>query len=468
MPRTPINTHGWDLVLSLSLASVNNALAADPSLLLSSFRFVEDRGPTPFRLEGLFGAWRVTGGSGQNIKLALPIDEGSLEISETGSAIIPAGDYNLAGTCVELEVRLDFTPTLGSGGAASLVFSFEDTGEAHLIGDIVHAAGIAKLAIDQRALIGPLISDAVARCLSANADKVQFVFSQIAPQGVLTDEAQKLAYAMVTTPGGRHNLCIFCSSTSMVSQPAEVSGLPLCTDGMFVAAISQHIVLDRMLKPAIARSLWETQFPVNQLVGGASEWSLPVPIDTAQTPYDVDPAIFQTAILSPTRASISCASPFNLKLLRGTDAETFEIREFSCQLSGDKITIDAEIHKYLDLLLWKIPISARMNLSLKANFEGGLSKSIGQAGLKFVVTGETRDTSIGREVVAGIWGSLIGEMATRLIDALKTALEDINLPVAITMFNGSELHATDAYLAGSLCLSGETALDSLQAGRCSP
>jgi hypothetical protein len=296
IPRVPVDTRGWDLALKLPLTSVNNALAENPGLVLSTFLLNEDRGLIPFRLRGVFGAWSVIGGSGQNIILALPINEGTLTVAETGSTIIPAGNYDLAGTRVELVVRLDFSPRFGNQEGMCLVFSFDDTGDARLAGSLVHATGTARLTTTHRAMIGPLVSEAMAKILSANADKVCFVFSQIAPKTALTDGFQELAYMVAGTPSGEHNLCIFCGSASLHSQPGEISDLPFCPDGTFVAALSQQIVIEKMFKPAIVRSLWEAQFPLKLPFGRDVIGSLPVPIEMRGRHYDLDATNFKSTV----------------------------------------------------------------------------------------------------------------------------------------------------------------------------
>jgi hypothetical protein len=160
--------------------------------------------------------------------------------------------------------------------------------------------------------------------------------------------------------------------------------------------------------------------------------------------------------MSPMRARISCRSSFDLRLLHGEEPEHFEIRDFACDVNGNEITLEAEVRKYINAMFFKIPLSTRITLSLTADFEDTTPQSFRRSGLRFVSTAENRDPSIGSQLVAAVLRDMIDEMASRILGALKSALEEIDLPIEITAYDGKTLHFIDGYLAGGLCLLGRT------------
>lgn len=174
-----MNTSGWDVVSSLSLAIANAQLAKNATLNEAAFDFKSQPDPTTtIVVAGHFALWQlVTGGSGQVVKLDVTLADGNLTIATAAGTV---ASLALAGVVVTLEVPLSFV-TGANGSTQELRFDFSTTGKV--------ASQETVLVIPTGSTINPLytamVRNAIAECVYNNPASSAHVFATLVPGGNL-------------------------------------------------------------------------------------------------------------------------------------------------------------------------------------------------------------------------------------------------------------------------------------------
>lgn len=175
-----MHLYGWDTAYATTQTAANGLLASNMRSLLQTFSFKA----STCSIQGSFGPWRITGGSGSAIILAIPITDGQMSDPVLG-------DATLNGTTVTVQVTLKFAPSTANSSVKSLTFDFQEARNVHAQSDdgpppqgSVTGLGIAdpsgKLSDAQKQAI-PL---AIAECMVANAASISFVFADVNPDAV--------------------------------------------------------------------------------------------------------------------------------------------------------------------------------------------------------------------------------------------------------------------------------------------
>lgn len=98
-----VSTDGWDTVFAIRVEDVNRILEQAGGLPTKfSKEGTDEELGLSYKLNGEFGAWRISSGSNKLIHMKLPIKNGAFELG--------AKKYDLTGATVEIEVELILDP----------------------------------------------------------------------------------------------------------------------------------------------------------------------------------------------------------------------------------------------------------------------------------------------------------------------------------------------------------------------
>jgi hypothetical protein len=249
-----MDMYGWDTVSALSADAANRVLAENSHSLITHFQVSGSTLSVGYDLQGEFGAWQiVAGGSGNLLRLAVPIAAGS--IRPAGGAAI-----GLAGATVVVDVSLQLLPVPDSK-TTDLVFDLRQAGQA---GGPAGPGIVSPIRLDAPAAtlaalgdVGArLVQDGVAQALAANAGAVSFVFASLSliPSGAdgwLTPAA--CAFVYLETAGGQGQLCVLGSTTGQgaAALPHNVDPELFVGGGSLAFAISADLFLTRLISPAL-------------------------------------------------------------------------------------------------------------------------------------------------------------------------------------------------------------------------
>ena len=186
---------GWDTISVVSIARVNAALAKRACELLGGFDFKADT----LRIKGVFEPWRVVrGGSGQLLRLETPISELMVE------GVPGKGIQKFEKALVTVEVALKLIPEAAHGGHA-LVFDFSEESDSEVGGGTIRPIGVEVEGVDLDPVTERLLPDAVARCLSAHAEDITYVFAETATTGAAGWLAPvEVEWGYIETPDTAH------------------------------------------------------------------------------------------------------------------------------------------------------------------------------------------------------------------------------------------------------------------------
>jgi hypothetical protein len=246
--------NGWDTVSALSASAANSALAANSNKLITHFKVSGTTFSVGYVLQGEFGPWQiVAGGSGNLLRLAVPILSGSIQ--PAGGAIV-----SVAGATAIVDLCLELLPA-PDGQAKNLVFDILEAGQVGgpggpgVVSPVQLNAPAAMLA--ELGDTGTrLVLDGVAEALAQNAGAVSFVFASlgIVPAGGdswLTPAESAFVYQEVIGGGGY--LCILSTATAqnIAALPRNVDPELFAGGGSLAFAISADLFLTRLITPAL-------------------------------------------------------------------------------------------------------------------------------------------------------------------------------------------------------------------------
>lgn len=242
--------HGWDTAFALDMAVANEALARGGGLV-TDFE-VDDPDGLGVRTRGTFGAWQlVEGGSGQLVRVLLPIVQGELELSHDGSRV------DLAGTAFVASIALDLVPT---DVPQEEVLRFQVTSAAPVGTDPVPGA-VTPVRLDDPEhrlddVANALLLAALADYLAVHADRLTYAFATVNLVPPQTDSwltPVRSAFAYADRAGGGGTLVILSVTTPrpVVDLPRTVDPALLDAQHEAAFAFSQALLLQHVVMPAL-------------------------------------------------------------------------------------------------------------------------------------------------------------------------------------------------------------------------
>jgi hypothetical protein len=262
-----VNLHGWDTVSAVSVAALNDALAAGQSRLITSVEVDEP----DVLVRGRLGPWRILPGvAGAFLNVELPIEQ-------VVAARLPGapGESDITGVSVVVQIALKLLPA-ADGRRRELRFDLskdEPLGaSAVTCTEVLDPQGrLPELA---RAVLGQAVSAAVA----AHGDTVTYVFASIGGvetgAGWLDSSASDWCYvetvdgaaylAILGVVGGRSD-----DEPARVVDPAALDGRPKA-----LLAISESALLNGAVLPHLRQSWFKDmkpQFSGKAVVGTAAK-----------------------------------------------------------------------------------------------------------------------------------------------------------------------------------------------------
>lgn len=251
-PTTGIaDTYNWDTAYGITFEKVNNSIVranSSPANFTGSYVDVLGGGAT-YVIAASFGAWQLSGGSGDLVHMTLPLTNGT--ITPGGSAFSGSAS---------IEVKLNWLPQPGASS---------DKGTHHLkinltTNDPVNSpiVSIVNMAVHP-AILAPVVQSALLTWLLANLQQFNHVFS-VVDLGAEADKAgfqwlkpTKLGYAVNTEGATDPKNYVFGVLAMTESRPGvrldhQISPniIPTGADAGFL--ISQERFLSKLLLPGMA------------------------------------------------------------------------------------------------------------------------------------------------------------------------------------------------------------------------
>jgi hypothetical protein len=247
-----VNLNGWDTVSILDMQQVNTQLASRLGELVMDFQTSwADGFAGSYTASGKFGAWSITGGSGSDIYLTLPITSGTL--APQGAA--PGKQTDISGMAVTVIVNLEWVPSAVSSQGKSLQFALQ---QVTTPGAARQPGGISvKSVTDPRGTgFGSQVGSGVANTLLDNKDKITFIFAQTGVVSTATAtwlQPKESAYSFHQPQGGGQYLAILS-----VTSDRDISGLSSNIDSGIASsqyplsfAVSGDLFLANVILPAL-------------------------------------------------------------------------------------------------------------------------------------------------------------------------------------------------------------------------
>jgi hypothetical protein len=254
-PTTGIaDTYNWDTAYGITFEKVNNSIVrANSSPPHFTGSFVDGFGGAKYVIAANFGAWQLSGGSGDLVHMTLPLTNGTITPKAGGNAIAFSGS-------AAIEVKLDWLPQPGASS---------DKGTHHLkinltTNDPVNSpiVSVVNVAVNPDRYNGG-VQSALKTWLLANLQQFNHVFSAV-DLGAKADKAgfqwlkpTKLGYAVNTEGATDPKNYVFGVLAMTESRPGvrldhQISPniIPTGADAGFL--ISQERFLSKLLLPGMA------------------------------------------------------------------------------------------------------------------------------------------------------------------------------------------------------------------------
>ncbi|WP_218511632.1 TULIP family P47-like protein [Variovorax sp. dw_308] len=168
-----MNTNGWDTISVLNIEQVNTQLKTRLGALVMTFDTSwVDGFSGSYTATGSFGPWSITGGSGSDIYLTLPITSGSLQAQ--GSSAAPT---DISGMSVTVIVNLEWVPAVVTPQGKSLQFALSSvtaSGATRQPGGIY----VKSVTDPKNTGFGAEVGSGIANVLLDSKDKITFIFAQ--------------------------------------------------------------------------------------------------------------------------------------------------------------------------------------------------------------------------------------------------------------------------------------------------
>jgi Clostridium P-47 protein len=246
-----METNGWDTISVLNITQVNQQLQARLSQIVMSFSTSwVDGFSGSYEATGNFGPWAITGGSGSDIYLTLPITSGTLG---------PPGQSattDISGMSVTVVVNLEWVPSAVDSQIQNLQFALKsvaDPGASRPEGGIY----VLSTTDPNNTGFGAEVGAGIAHTLLDNTDKITYVFAQTGIVDTTTAtwlQPVKSTYSYHTPAGGSDNYLAILSVTT----DRDISNLSANIDSGIASAqyplafvVSGDLFLQNVILPAL-------------------------------------------------------------------------------------------------------------------------------------------------------------------------------------------------------------------------
>jgi hypothetical protein len=234
------------------MQQVNAQLAKRLSELVMTFQTAwVDGFSGAYTASGTFGPWSITGGSGSDIYLTLPIASGTLApLGGTKEA-----QTDIGGMTVTVIVNLEWVPSTVSPQGKSLQFALQEVTAP----DAARQPGgisVKSVSDPRNTGFGSEVGSGIANTLLDNKDKITFIFAQTGVVSTATAtwlEPKQSTYSFHQPVGGDQYLAILS-----VTSGRDISGLSSNIDSGIASsqyplsvAISGDLFLANVILPAL-------------------------------------------------------------------------------------------------------------------------------------------------------------------------------------------------------------------------
>lgn len=246
-----MDTNGWDTISVLNITEVNQQLNTRLSSLSMTFdtSWVDGFAGT-YAAHGSFGAWSITGGSGSDIYLTLPITSGALGLQGKSETT------DISGMAVTLVVNLEWVPSVVNPTLKNLQFALDSVTAP---GGSRPEGGIYVMGVtDPKATgFGAQVGAGIANALLDNKDEITFVFAQTGVVDTATAtwiEPVQSTYSYHTPAGGDQSFLAVLSTTSsrdISSLTGNVDAGIASSEYPLAFVISGNLFLEHVILPAL-------------------------------------------------------------------------------------------------------------------------------------------------------------------------------------------------------------------------
>jgi hypothetical protein len=325
-----MKTNGWDTISVLNISEVNKKLQDNLSQLIMSFKTSWTDGfAGSYDASGEFLPWSITGGSGTDVYIEIPIKSGT---------ITPQGGSekktDITGMSITLEVNLEWIPSTVSNEGSTLQFdlsTYVPKGSTKTKGGVY----VKSFTDPNNTGFGEELGQGIAKDLIANKAEITFIFAQMGVTGSGTPSwivPVKSVYSY-HAPSGSNNAYM---SILSVTSNKDISSLSANIDPGLIPSgsntisftISGDLFLENIILPALP---------------GAFEHA-------------------NSSNFSYSNGAINLASSFDLKSIREGAID------YDPQVTSMKVTIDSNAIKnstsgnvYLDMPNAHLDFSATTN-----------------------------------------------------------------------------------------------------------
>lgn len=246
-----MNTNGWDTISVLNIQQVNTQLKNRLTALVMTFDTSwVDGFSGSYTASGAFGPWSITGGSGSDIYLTLPITSGSLQPQGGGTTT------DIGGMVVTVIVNLEWVPAVVTPQGRNLQFALSSVTAPAATRQ---PGGIYVKSVDdpRGTGFGAEVGGGIAHALLDNKAKITFIFAQTGVVDLSTAtwlEPKQSTYSF-HQPGGSNDQYLAILS---VTDDRDISGLNANIDSGIASSqypLSFVVSGDLFLKNVIMPSL---------------------------------------------------------------------------------------------------------------------------------------------------------------------------------------------------------------------
>ena len=407
---------GWDAVIAANFADVNRLLAyayaqhVTPASGSGSFTIPVAGFSIPVTINATVGAWTITGGTGQNVIIAVPFTG--------GSATIGANTYAMNSVVLNVTVLLRFIRSTGTGGANTYQLTLNVTDPNAIVAVSLSHPPPNLTPNDQTALTIALRNLLQTRLGGSGVSLATLNISSLAADYPWLVPNRGMQYAAASNPSGAGQLGLLLASAN--PQPG---GPPTLVQGLMPAGCDSALILSN--------------------------------------------ALFSSFLLAPSFAASLNVSPSNLTY-RGSNPTTIWLNG-DASVSGATITSATAVadnnQVAISLSGNKSPMSGvTVNFTINATYAPSVAGTSDRPTLTFNRTSENESHSTDVAwwvwLVSGLTGGALGAMVVAIIQAVVNNAASSSLG-APTGFNkginwpyGGSIRVTQALLPTPLQLGG--------------
>lgn len=259
------NLYGWDVVYGASKEVLNAQLINRSQDVITNFNYVRNLSDDEGRisLSGQFGAWAIVGGSNSLIHIKIPVEKGTMAITGIiasclkGTDLMEGQEIDVSGISITIETAPAFKVSKEDPNTNVLTFDFQTEG------DTIDKTSISICAFSdadkrlQTDTITGIFKDSIIELLSANKDKMTFVFARIFNQKN-AEHWFDLQFTQFYYAQAEGNKCDFLNILGMVYRD-NANGNQANVDPAFgqdagvqsYLGISQDLFLEKLIMPLL-------------------------------------------------------------------------------------------------------------------------------------------------------------------------------------------------------------------------